>query len=78
MINLSTNWAHIGAIIMHSNIRVIKLYDMYIPKGNKKGSHWEPLYQAMTVRVARYGPTPSIAAMRCYVASCTRYKRTSR
>jgi hypothetical protein len=56
-------------IIKQEGIVTVKLNDYYFPNGNENGQHWEPAYKAMTQTLTRYGTTPLIAAMRCYVAS---------
>lgn len=52
---------------------------LYFPKGNESGDHYEPVWIAAIERLRAddedyvywswQGPTPLIAAMRCYVAS---------
>ena len=61
----STNWAQGGPIIERENIEMKKGNPLYFPKGNEKGEHYENLWIAGKMN----GPTPLIAAMRCYVAS---------
>ena len=65
----STDWSYGGPLIEREGITVVKLNDLYFPKGNEAGLHWEALYKATTQVVTHYGTTPLIAAMRCYVAS---------
>tara|TARA_R110000868_G_scaffold112176_3_gene302283 strand:- start:3114 stop:3461 length:348 start_codon:yes stop_codon:yes gene_type:complete len=62
----STNWSHGGPIIEREEISVAKvgrsLDDAMAPHPDCWCSHIDGVY-------ARYGPTPLIAAMRCFVAS---------
>jgi len=53
----STNWAHGGPIIEREGIEVIPPHDDI------------ELWEARIAYYEYYGPTPLIAAMRCYVAS---------
>lgn len=64
--NYSQEWAQGGPIIEREEISVAKvgrsLDDAMAPHPDCWCSHIDGVY-------ARYGPTPLIAAMRCYVAS---------
>lgn len=53
----STNWSHGGPIIEREEIELVP-----------KGMHWDA-YADEDFHVPYSGPTPLIAAMRCYVAS---------
>ena len=55
--NYSTDWAQGGPIIERQEIELIP-----------KGMHWDA-YADEDFHVPYSGPTPLIAAMRCYVAS---------
>ena len=61
----STNWAHGGPIIEREGVSVERvtsaLWDAYLIREDKKYGGIE--------RIEADGPTPLIAAMRCYVAS---------
>jgi hypothetical protein len=67
----STNWAQGGPIIERERVTVAKGNSIYFPQGNENGDYYEDLW------IARlnpsdpwtHGPTPLVAAMRCYVAS---------
>jgi hypothetical protein len=61
----STDWAQGGPIIEREGIEVKKGNPLYFPQGNEKGDYYEDLWLAGKM----HGPTPLIAAMRCYVAS---------
>jgi hypothetical protein len=63
--NYSTDWAQGGPIIERENIEIKKGNPLYFPQGNEKGDYYEDLWIAGKM----HGPTPLIAAMRCYVAS---------
>ena len=52
----STDWAHGGPIIEREKIELIP-----------NGPGWDAMYQSQ--HIPSEGPTPLIAAMRCYVAS---------
>lgn len=65
----SQHWNLAGPIIEREGINLIRCNDLYFPKGNEEGQHWEPLYKAFNRTLTRYGSTPLITAMRCYVAS---------
>lgn len=62
-------WEEGGPLLESEGISVVRLNDLYFPKGNEHGRHWEEYYRAMTQVVTQYGPTMLIAAMRCLVAS---------
>jgi hypothetical protein len=69
----SAAWQQGGPIIEREKIELVRGNDLYFPKGNENGEFYEPLWIATrtegpAVSEAR-GPTPLIAAMRCYVAS---------
>lgn len=59
----STNWAQGGPIIEREGINL----DNYAK--NPKWSAWTPAPDRESGEAQAYGPTPLIAAMRCYVAS---------
>ena len=59
----SENWAQGGPIIEHACIGL----DHYPDGGHPQGGEWGALTNEGTVE--SFGPTPLIAAMRCYVAS---------
>ena len=59
----STNWAEGGPIIEREGINL----DNYAK--NPKWSAWTPAPDRESGEAQAYGPTPLIAAMRCYVAS---------
>lgn len=65
------NWDQGGPIIEREKIDVARGNDIYFPSGNEKGDFYEPLWVASgkEIRQRIHGPTPLIAAMRCYVAS---------
>lgn len=65
----STDPAQGHPIIEREGISTVRLNDLYFPKGNENGQHWEAAYKAMNQVVTRYGPTALIAAMRCWVAT---------
>lgn len=65
----SRKWEAAGSIIDREGINVVRCNDLYFPKGNEKGQHWEPEYKAFNKTVTCYGQTYLIAAMRCYVTS---------
>ena len=70
----STCWAHGGPLIEWEKINVVRCNDMYFPKGNEFGYYYEQLWRAEpydmdSISQRFYGPTPLIAAMRCYVCS---------
>lgn len=71
------NWAQGGEIIEREEIGVIRCNDLYFPSGNEVGETFEQYWKA-TIEGStdagiplykEYGPTPLVAAMRCYVAS---------
>ena len=59
----STDWAQGGAIIEREGINL----DNY--GKNPQWSAWTPVPERESGEAQAYGPTPLIAAMRCYVAS---------
>ena len=59
----STDWAQGGPIIEREEINL----DNYAK--NPKWSAWTPAPDRESGEAQAYGPTPLIAAMRCYVAS---------
>ena len=59
----STDWAQGGPIIEREGINL----DNYAK--NPKWSAWTPAPDRESGEAQAYGPTPLIAAMRCYVAS---------
>ena len=61
--NYSTNWQLAGPIIEREGINL----DNY--GKNPRWSAWTPAPDRQTGEAQAYGPTPLIAAMRCYVAS---------
>ena len=75
----STDWAQGGPIIEREGIEVTKGNPLYFPKGNDKGDYYEDLWIArmqqgglppgMRGIYEKWGTTPLVAAMRCYVAS---------
>ncbi len=70
--NPSTNWAQAGSIIEREGISVMLSFrDSYAEGANARPSGWcARKYQyGVLNEPLRYGPTPLIAAMRCYVAS---------
>lgn len=68
-LNYSTDWSNGEPIIDREGISIIRCNDLYFPIGNEKGEYYESYFRADNGPVKRYGPTPLIAAMRCYVAS---------
>jgi len=71
----STDWSQGGPIIEREGIEVVRGNNLYFPKGNEKGDHYESLWLARLPLMdlehgyTLHGPTPLIAAMRCFVAS---------
>ena len=61
----TTYWGVGGPIIEREKIELKQGNPLYFPKGNEVGDHYESLWIAGKT----HGPTPLIAAMRCYVAS---------
>ena len=59
----STDWAQGGPIIEREGVNL----DNYAK--NPKWSAWTPAPDRESGEAQAYGPTPLIAAMRCYVAS---------
>jgi hypothetical protein len=60
----SEYWGDGGPIIERENIEIKKGNPLYFPQGNEKDDYYEDLWIAGKM----HGPTPLIAAMRCYVA----------
>lgn len=58
--NPSTNWAQGGPIIEREKLNVVY---------KARGEWYAYTYEMAHRQAAEYGPTPLIAAMRCYVAS---------
>jgi len=68
--NPSTDGTLAATIIERERIDVVRGNDLVFPKGNEKGEYSEPLWLASHGAGRKFhGPTPLIAAMRCYVAS---------
>lgn len=77
--NPSTDWSRGSPLIEREEIDVIRCNDLYFPKGNEKGDHYEQYWKSgirqtglppgVKGSYTTYGPTPLISAMRCYVAS---------
>jgi hypothetical protein len=75
----STDWAQGGPILGREGIEVRKGNPLYFPKGNEKGDYYEDLWVARKTQehlppgmrgvYEKWGTTPLIAAMRCYVTS---------
>jgi hypothetical protein len=61
----TTNWSQGGPIIEREGIAIRKGTPLYFPTGNENGDYYKPLWLAGK----QHGPTPLIAATRCYVAS---------
>jgi hypothetical protein len=62
--NPSTNWAQGGPIIEREWIEVVPW-----PNESDEDMRWRATQHDLVARVSCTGPTPLIAAMRCYVAS---------
>ena len=60
------NWGDGGPIIEREGISVC--YDIELSQDESR-SHWATIYAVDSGEGRIYGPTPLIAAMRCYVAS---------
>lgn len=60
----STDWAQGGPIIEREWIEVVPW-----PNETDEGERWQATQHELPHRVYCSGPTPLIAAMRCYVAS---------
>lgn len=57
-------------IIEREQISIARCNDLYFPNGNEHGEIYEEYWKATPLSGKPiYGPTPTIAAMRCYVAS---------
>ena len=63
----STNWAQGGPIIERECIGVLAYGHCSVAPKNPE--YWEASLNLTDESVTQYGPTPLIAAMRCYVAS---------
>jgi hypothetical protein len=63
--NPSTNWAQGGPIIEREEISLCREFS----SGKVEWSAWTPAPIRDDAEAFGYGPTPLIAAMRCYVAS---------
>lgn len=64
------DWAQGGPIIEREGIELVQGNDVYFPKGNENGDYYEKLWIASLNNGEKFhGPTPLIAAMRCYAAS---------
>jgi len=61
----STDWAQGGPIIEREGINVAYDVEMSQPEGSE---YWATVYAVDSGDGRIYGPTPLIAAMRCYVA----------
>ncbi len=61
----STDWSQGGPIIEREGIEFKKGNPLYFLQGNEQGNYYEPLW----ISGKQHGPTPLIAAMRCFVAS---------
>jgi hypothetical protein len=62
----STDWAFGGPIIEREGISVC--YDIELSQDESR-SYWATIYAVDSGEGRIYGPTPLIAAMRCFVAS---------
>ena len=60
----STDWAQGGPIIEREWIEVVPF-----PNESDEDMRWKATQHDLPMRVSMTGPTPLIAAMRCYVAS---------
>lgn len=72
----STNWSHGGPIIEREGICAYKHYEDVTTESGKEvvldhgwAAHITQKHYWQTPRSRGFGPTPLIAAMRCYVAS---------
>ena len=70
----STDPAQAYPIIEQEAISTVRCNDLYFPKGNERGDYYEQYWRAKSINSEgwprqTYGPTPLIAAMRCYCAS---------
>ena len=73
----SADWSQGGPLIEREGINVVRCNDLYFPSGNEHGDYYEQYWKAeikgygdLTIPLYKeYGPTPLIAAMRCFVAS---------
>ena len=62
----SSSWEYGGPIIEREGISVC--YDVELSQDESR-SHWATIYAVDSGEGRIYGPTPLIAAMRCFVAS---------
>lgn len=66
----SEEWTQGGPIIEREQIEIVRGKDLIFPRGNENGEYSEPLWLASYGSGRKFhGPTPLVAAMRCYVAS---------
>lgn len=61
----SSNWEDGGPIIE----REVIVLDYYPDEGRPGGGDWEAIISDSEIAVSAMGPTPLIAAMRCYVVA---------
>lgn len=66
----SCNWAQGGPIIEREKIGVWWAALVALNDGEELGGHWYAERGYLEGNHVRVGPTPLIAAMRCFVASC--------
>lgn len=64
-VSYSTNWAQGGPIVEREGVEINKGNPLHFPRGNENGDFYEDLWIAGKA----HGPTPLIAAMRCFVIS---------
>jgi hypothetical protein len=58
----------IETITQSAGISIVRCNDLYFPKGNEHGDHYEPYYRGVSPDgVKMYGPSPAIATKRVYV-----------
>ena len=62
----STNWLQGGPIIERERIEIKRGNPLYFPKDTVEINDY---YELLWLADKHYGPTPLIAAMRCFVAS---------
>ncbi len=60
----STDWAQGGPIIERHWIELVPW-----PNESDENDRWQAIQNDLPIRVYYQGPTPLVAAMRCYVAS---------
>jgi hypothetical protein len=60
----STDWAQAGPIIERHWIELVPW-----PNESDENDRWQAIQNDLPIRVYHQGPTPLVAAMRCYVAS---------